>query len=201
MQSSPEKSKPISRDPLARLAEQQHWITPETERSLQAAVKEVVHRVGGNELRQVLHGSWLHQPLHALLTDVPVGAWSATVAFDTAAALSKGTKFQDSMNTAADATLVLGLVGATGAAITGMNDWAEIEKPVARKIGMVHAILNVAATGLFLASGFHRLRKERSIARFLSGAGYLVLAAGAHLGGNLVYEHGEPEKPNFQIVG
>ena len=181
---------PVSKDPLARLAEQQNWTNEETERSLQALVKDVVHRVGGDKLRRALHGDWLNEPLHAILTDIPVGAWSATVTFDAVAALSGDSALTKAMDNAADAALVLGLIGAAGAAVTGINDWSEIEKPAARKIGLVHAALNIAATGLFAASGFHRLRKERSIARFLAGAGYVAVAASAHLGGNLVYEHG-----------
>ena len=71
-----------------------------------------------------------------------------------------------------------------------MNDWAET-KGDARRVGTVHALLNVAGTVLFLASGIAR-RKEasRTRGRWLAAAGLTVIAASAHLGGNLVYEYG-----------
>jgi len=178
-----------SKDPIARLAEQQNWIAPETERAIQAAVASTVHRVGGNKLRRALHGDWLHEPLHVVLTDVPVGSWTATVALDAVAALSSG-QTSTSMDKAADATLVVGLIGAVGAAITGMNDWSEIEKPAPRRIGLVHAALNIAATGLFVGSGIARTRRARVTGRSLAALGYLMVSLSAHLGGSLIYEHG-----------
>ena len=190
----------VSKDPLARLAEQQALITEDSERSLQALIKQVVHSAGGDKLRRALHGDWLHEPLHVILTDVPVGSWTATVAFDALAAVSGESKFASSMNAAADATLILGLVGAVGAAVTGMNDWSEIERPAPRKIGLVHAALNIVATSLFIGSAIFRSRKseeqpgeasqDRNISRVLGFAGYLLVSAGAHLGGTLIYEHG-----------
>lgn len=183
----------VSKDPLARLAERQTWITPETERALQLSVKQRVLGLGGETLKRALHGEWLHEPLHAILTDVPVGAWTATIAFDTTAAVAEmagAEKLADGMNAAADATLWLGLLGAVGAAVTGMNDWSEVEKPAARKIGLVHAGLNVAATVLYAASAVARLRKDRGTGRACGAAGYALVSLSAHLGGNLVYEHG-----------
>ncbi len=176
----------VSTDPLAQLAERQNWVGTETELELQKTVTETVRRIGGDGLRRALHGDWLHEPLHAVLTDVPVGSWTGTVVFDTAAAITK----YKTLDSAADATLVLGLVGATAAAVTGMNDWAEIQSPAARRIGLVHATLNIAATGLFIASWAARSQKARSVGRVLAAIGLVVVSASAHLGGNLVYEHG-----------
>lgn len=175
----------ISKDPLARLAEQQTWISEKAEVAAQEGIASVVQSLGGDTLRRALHGDWLHEPLHAVLTDVPVGAWTAAVAFDSIGAVC-GT---DKLDVAADASVAVGLVGAVGAAITGMNDWSEVKAPAARKIGAVHALLNIAATGLFVASCVQRARKDRSSGRALAGLGYLLVSASAHLGGNLVYEH------------
>lgn len=180
---------PISKDPIARLAERQNWMTPESERALQSAVAQTVHRIGGNKLRRALHGDWLHEPLHVVLTDVPVGSWTATVAFDAIAALSSGAT-SNSMDKAADATLVLGLIGAVGAAITGMNDWSEIKDPAPRRIGLVHTALNIAATGLFAGSCIARAKRARATGRSLAALGYLMVSLSAHLGGSLIYEHG-----------
>lgn len=175
-----------SKDPVARLAERQTWISRSAEMRAQNTIYDVVEGLGGDALRGVLSGDWLHEPLHSVLTDVPVGAWTATVAFDAIGAMGGGT----ALNVAADATLVVGLVGAAGAAITGMNDWSQVEDPRARKIGAVHGLLNVAATGLFVASCVERARKRRGMGRSLAALGYVLVAVSAHLGGNLVYEHG-----------
>lgn len=128
----------------------------------------------------------MHQPLHAVLTNIPIGAWTATVACDAMASLTGST----AMDTAADATVVDGLIGAAGAAITGMNDWSGVDKPAARRIGAVRAALNITATGLFVNSLYARKTNARASGRALSMLGYLMVGVSGHLGGNMVYEHG-----------
>jgi uncharacterized membrane protein len=128
----------------------------------------------------------MHEPLHAAITDVPVGAWTATVVFDSAAALSDRTE----LDYAADATLYLGLLGAAASALAGLTDWSEIREPEPRRIGSVHALLNIGATVLFASSCFARHRNHnRAGGRALAAAGFALVALSAHLGGNLVYEH------------
>lgn len=176
----------VSKDPLARLAAAQSWITDEAQTAVQNAVKSTFEALGGEPVVKALHGDWLHEPLHAAITDVPVGAWTASVACDAIASLTGSL----AMNKAADTTAVIGLVGAVGAAITGMNDWSGIEKPAPRRIGSVHALLNIAATGFFIASLVARKRRDRAEGRALSALGFVLVGISAHLGGNLVYEHG-----------
>ncbi len=181
----------MSKDPLARLAERQQWLEP-IEAPVQLSVRKALQSLRP-AVRNALHGTWLHEPLHAVLTDVPVGSWTAAVVFDTLASAGADSR----LNTAADAAVALGLVSAAGAAVTGMNDWAETEGE-ARRVGSVHALLNVAETALFLASWIARKRQSRGTARLLGVAGLGVIAASAHLGGNLVYEHGigvQDERP------
>lgn len=178
----------ISIDPVARLAERQHWITPAAEIAAQDAIRAAFEPLGSNAepVRDALHGSWLHQPLHAVLTDVPVGAWTAAVVFDAIAAVTDSEK----LDSAAGTLVLLGLVGAAGAAITGLNDWADVKESAPRRIGAVHALLNVASTGLFTASAvFRRKASSRTTARWLAAVGFAVVSVSAHLGGNLVYEH------------
>ena len=179
---------PVSKDPLARLIEKRAWIPEAMELIAQQAIKKPFQRAGsaGDSLLSFLHGEWLHEPLHAILTDVPVGAWTVTVVADAIGAVSES----DSMDKVADVSLAIGLVGAAGAAITGMVDWSEVKQPSPRRIGAAHALLNVAATTLIAISCFTRTRKaKRSLSRSLAIAGYVVATLSAHLGGNLVYEH------------
>ena len=101
-----------SKDPLARLAEQQNIIPESLEIAAQDAVRAVLggDGPGGRKFREILHGTWLHEPLHAVMTDVPVGSWTAAVLFDAIGALAGS----ETMDKAADALVILGLVGAGG---------------------------------------------------------------------------------------
>ena len=184
---------PISADPLARLAEQPTWPSPANEIAAQDAVRKTIETVlrpftpDVVKARSVLHGDWLHEPLHVVLTDVPVGSWTASVVFDSLAAIT-GSKALDN---AADASVLLGLAGAVGASITGLNDWAEIKAEAPRRIGAMHALTNIAATGIFLWSALARRKgASRPLARSLAALGAVLIAGSAHLGGNMVYEHG-----------
>ena len=182
-------TQPTSLDPIARLAERQNWLHPAAEQAVQDSIRALFEKLGpsGEPLRRALHGTWLHEPLHAVLTDIPVGSWTAAVLFDALSAVSRNR----ALDKAADACVLVGLAGAAGAAITGINDWAEIKHPSPRRIGSVHALLNIAATTLFTVSAFRRRKRStRSSARSLAVIGYLIVSLSAHLGGNLVYEHG-----------
>ena len=179
----------MSKDPIANLAEHQQWLAP-YESPAQEAIRDAFNIFGEarKPVRNALHGTWLHEPLHAILVSVPLGAWTGTAVFDGLAACGAG----KTMDTAADATLILGLVGALGAAITGLNDWADVDGPP-RRIGAVHALLNITSMALYGASWLRRRSSKagsRSTARILATTGFLVISASSHLGHNMVYEHG-----------
>jgi uncharacterized membrane protein len=176
-------------DPVARAAEQQNWLTPDFETGVQGAIQTAFNSMGeaGKQAKSFLHGDWMHEPLHAAITDVPIGAWTATVAFDSAAALTG----RSELDYAADATLYIGLAGAAASAVAGLTDWSEIRDPQPRRSGAVHALLNIGATALFASSCFARHRNNnRPGGRALAAAAFALVALSAHLGGNLVYEHG-----------
>jgi uncharacterized membrane protein len=176
-------------DPIARVAQQQNWLSPELETGMQGAIKAAFESMGGAgaTAKSFLHGEWMHEPLHAAITDVPVGAWTATVAFDSAAALTG----RSELDFAADATLYVGIAGAALAAVAGLADWSEIREPEPRRIGAIHALLNIGATVFFASSCFARHRNNnRPGGRALAAAAFALVALSAHLGGNLVYEHG-----------
>ncbi|UWZ81655.1 DUF2231 domain-containing protein [Occallatibacter riparius] len=176
----------VSKDPVARWAERQDWIRPEVEKTAQGAIHSSFELMGpaGDRVRSFLQGEWLHEPLHSAITDVPVGAWTATVTLDSLSAMCPGR----GMDAAADATLWLGLLGAIASAAAGLADWAYIDEPRPRRVGAVHALLNIGATALFTASACVR-KRNRNNGRALAGIGFAVVALSAHLGGNLVYEH------------
>src|SRR6185437_3909113 len=135
---------------------QQEWLKP-TEDGLQKAIHQAFQLKGGRQAKNFLHGTWIGHPLHVILTDIPIGSWTAAVVFD--ALDSMGARRQ--YKVAADAALTLGLVGAAGAAVTGLTDWQDIDPP-ARRIGLVHGLLNIASVGLFGASLLARRKGNRN---------------------------------------
>src|ERR1041384_6417246 len=64
----------------------------------------------GREVKNFLHGTWLGHPLHPVLTDVPIGAWTAALALDAVESIS-GRK---ELGAGADVALAVGLLGAAG---------------------------------------------------------------------------------------
>lgn len=133
--------------------------------------------------RNFLNGTWLGEPLHVVLTDLPVGAWTVAMVFDALDATVGGRKFAR----AADTSIAIGIAGAAGAAVTGMTDWSDVDPP-ARRMGFVHGLLNLSGTALFVTSLLLRRNKARKSGRVAGILGYAVMAYAAHLGGKMVYE-------------
>jgi hypothetical protein len=99
--------------------------------TIQGVVQKVL-AAGGSPLRSALSGTWLGHPLHPLLTDIPIGAWTVTFALDTLTAIG-----QPSNERGADAALAIGIAGAAGAAASGWADWSDTaDEP--KRLGLVH---------------------------------------------------------------
>jgi nitrite reductase/ring-hydroxylating ferredoxin subunit/uncharacterized membrane protein len=152
--------------------------------SIAATMEQAFNPVLGQDAprgpRDFLYGTWLGHSLHAAVIPVPVGSWSATMLFD----LMREER-------AADLTLGLGLVGAVGAAVTGAAQWQDTTNEEApRRLGALHAVLNVAATSLMAGSWLLRQQGRRRSGVTLSTLGLGVNLASAWLGGELAYELG-----------
>jgi len=141
-------------------------------------------RPGAQKIRNFLNGTWLGEPLHVVLTDVPIGAWTVALACDALEMASGRREFA----LAADTSIAVGLAGALGAAATGVTDWSDVDPP-ARRMGLLHGLLNLGVTALFTSSFVLRRKKSRTSSRITAAAGYALLAYTAHLGGKMVYEH------------
>jgi nitrite reductase/ring-hydroxylating ferredoxin subunit/uncharacterized membrane protein len=160
----------------------QKWIEQST-RPLQKAVQGAFAGDAGRDVKNFLHGTWLGHPLHPALTDVPVGAWTAALALDALEAMS-GRK---ECGSAADLAIGVGLIGAVGSAITGITDWSETDGS-ARRVGLLHGLLNVAATTLYATSlVMRKRRRSRQSGIAMSMLGYAVASTAAYLGGHLVF--------------
>ncbi|HVG91632.1 MAG TPA: Rieske 2Fe-2S domain-containing protein [Alphaproteobacteria bacterium] len=88
-----------------------------------------------------------------------------------------------------------------------MADWSDVDPP-ARRLGLIHGLLNVGATVLFATSLILRKKKARSQGLGVGALGYALMAYTAHLGGKLVFKHrvgvdrtaGETFPENFTAV-
>jgi nitrite reductase/ring-hydroxylating ferredoxin subunit/uncharacterized membrane protein len=160
---------------------------PPADETLQKIVDKALY-AGGNpeaqKLRNFLNGTWLGEPLHVVVTDLPIGAWTAAMLFDLLDLITDRHEFA----LAADTSIGVGLVGAGGAALTGITDWSDVDPP-ARRLGFIHGLMNVGGTALFATSLLLRRKKHRTGGRAASVLGFAAMSYAAHLGGKLVYEH------------
>lgn len=171
-------------DNLIDTIDQQAWLEPTSE-SVQRAVTGVLNPTSpvGRRINDFLNGTWLGHPLHPVLTDVPLGAWTVTVLLD-AWELATG---RADLAPGADAAVVIGLAGAFGSAVTGLADWQHtVDKP--RRIGLLHALLNTSAVVLYSTSWLLRRGGARRSGQTTALLGYSVVALAAYLGGDLVYK-------------
>jgi nitrite reductase/ring-hydroxylating ferredoxin subunit/uncharacterized membrane protein len=88
----------------------------------------------------------------------------------------------------ADTSIAIGVIGAAGAVAAGMTDWSDVDPP-ARRLGLIHGLLNLSGTALFVTSLLFRRKKSRRNGRIAGALGYAVMAYAAHLGGKMVYRH------------
>ena len=135
----------------------------------------------GSARKDRLSGSGLGHPLHPLLTDVPIGAYTAATILD----LVGGRRSRD----AVDILLAVGIAATLPTAAAGLSDWADTYG-ADQRTGVVHAAANVAGLSLFSASLAARRTGHRGLGRVLSLAGMGAMAAGGYLGGHLSYARG-----------
>lgn len=126
--------------------------------------------------RDVLHGRWLGHPLHPLMVQVPVGSWLSAAVLDTLPGRSRE----------AGLLVGVGLATAAPAALAGAVDWAELHREQAR-VGLVHAMANWAAVGLYATSLTCRLQGRTGAGRAYGFLGLTAVGLGGMLGGHLAY--------------
>ena len=132
------------------------------------------------ELRDFLYGGWIGHPLHPMVVDGPIGFWVTSALLD---ALGQ--------DEAADWALKAGTVSALGAAATGYAQWQDLqEMETPKRMGALHALLNVSATGLYALAWICRDRGARDQGRALAFTGLGVASLSAWLGGDLAYDLG-----------
>lgn len=164
----------IRRLVLRALDAQTAWADP-----LGSAIQSLLGAVFGRLrfVKDLLNGTWLGHSIHALLTDVPIGAFTLAIVFDVLGFAA-----------AADIAITVGIVTMLAAALAGWADYADADGK-AKPYGTVHQVLMLTALALYALSLWIREASwtDRGVAVWLSVAGYVVLAVGAYIGGELVY--------------
>jgi len=128
-------------------------------------------------IQNFLNGSWLGHPVHAVVTDVPIGAMTVSIIADVIG-----------QPVVADVSLVLGVLAMVASAVTGAADYTEVDG-IARNRATVHSVIMVVALVLYVISLAIRSGSpaDRLAPILISLVAYVLLSLGAAIGGDLVY--------------
>lgn len=137
---------------------------------------------GTRQLADLLHGTWLGHPLHPVLTDVVVGAWSIGAFFDMFSFFNKSRQIE----MMADALTQIGNYAALPTLLSGLADFSTIPEPAAR-LALAHSVANNIGFALQVASARARNQGNRERGLSLSGLAFVFIMTGAYLGGHLSY--------------
>lgn len=166
--------------------DRQEWIDPLAAR-LQEAVGRLLDGGGARSraARNFLHGVWLGHPLHPVLVDLPIGAWSAALLLDLWDAASEGGPTSPVAH-AADGIIALGVGASLLAAAAGLADWRHTSGRQ-RRMGFLHGVLNAGAVTLYGGALVLRRAGARRVGRVTAALGYALTVTAAYLGGHLVF--------------
>lgn len=137
-------------------------------------------RAGGT--KDLLAGTWLGHPLHPVLTDIPIGAWTGAMLLDVFGAKRS--------REASDALVGIGVASALPTAVTGLSELADTQDRKERRLAAAHALGNITSLVLYSASLVARKRGNRRAGLALSTAGWTAVLGSGFLGGHLAFRKG-----------
>jgi nitrite reductase/ring-hydroxylating ferredoxin subunit/uncharacterized membrane protein len=128
-------------------------------------------------VKDLLNGTWLGHPVHAAITDIPIGALTVALILDIVG-----------VPVGADVALLIGVLSMLAAAVAGLADYTDTDG-TARMRATVHATLMVVALVVFVVSLVIRAGNpaDRTVPFALLVVGYLIITFAAEVGGDLVY--------------
>jgi len=131
-------------------------------------------------IKDLLNGRWLGHPLHAAATDLPIGLLLGVVVLDLVGQPG-----------AADIVLLATIVTMLLAAVAGLADYADTSGTALTR-ATLHATLMVVALVLLVISAIIRAGApaDRTMPIAFSFVGFLIVTAGAFVGGDVVYVFG-----------
>lgn len=142
----------------------------------QALAPHIDTAFGSGTRGSLLRGEWLGHALHPLLTDVVVGSWTSASLLD----VLGGARWSPP----AQRLIAVGLLAAGPTAWTGWAEWSQVGQRE-KRVGLVHAVNNGLAAGVYAASYVARRRGNPRAGAALGLAGLAVSSVGAYLGGHL----------------
>ncbi|HKV20657.1 MAG TPA: Rieske 2Fe-2S domain-containing protein [Mycobacterium sp.] len=146
------------------------------------AAANVVHRLlPAGRLKDLLSGTPLGHPAHPMLVTVPIGAWLSANILDVVGGRHG--------RATARRLMAIGTVAAVPAALTGASDWSDT-MGAERRVGLVHAVANWAAIGLYASSWNARRKGRHSRGVALAALGGAAVGVSGWLGGHLSYSIG-----------
>lgn len=160
---------------LTRLIDaQERWAKPLGEFN-ERWLSALLHRMW--TVKDILHGRWLGHPLHAATTDLPIGALTLVIVLDLLG-----------QPRAADIALIAGIVLMLLSALSGAADYSDSNGKALYR-ATVHSTLMVVALVVYLVSLALRAGApaDRTVPIVLSIVAYVIVTAGAYVGGDVVY--------------
>lgn len=127
-------------------------------------------------VREFIRGDATGIPVHNILTDAPFGAWWMAIFLDLFN--------DDGSRQAAKRLVALGVVSTVPTALSGWAQWTTKARPI-KRVGVVHAAANAAATTVYVASWAARERGRHELGIGLARAGAVLLLVSGFLGGHM----------------
>lgn len=159
---------------LARLMDAQDgWVRP-LGGFVQGIVQAIFRPI--RPIKDFLNGTWLGHSVHVALTDLPIGAFTLVIVFDIVG-----------LADASRIALVVGILTIVASAVAGYADYADTYG-AAHDRATLHSTLMLVALVAYLLSLVTRIGAAGvpQLGFALSIAGYLVVTAGAYVGGDVV---------------
>ena len=142
-----------------------------------AAIEPTIRATFASGVRgQVLRGDWIGHALHPALANFVLGSWTSATLLDVVG--DQGSR------RAAQQLVGAGLLAVGPTAWSGWAQWAEAG-PRDQRVGLVHAVANGLAIGLYTASYVSRRRGSGAVGTRLGLAGVAAAGVAAYLGGHL----------------
>lgn len=138
-----------------------------------------------------LAGPYGH-PTHPVAVMVPIGAWVSSLALDVLSRRSRGRK-SEGYAASSRSLIGLGILGAGGAALTGLIDYTTIPRGTrAKKLATAHWLFNVTAVASYAVNYLGRKPAERvpDTAFTQSLVTLSALGVSGVIGGELAYRYG-----------
>ena len=131
-------------------------------------------------IKDLLNGRWLGHPVHAAVTDIPIGLLLGSVVLDII-----------NQPAAADVVLLGTIVFMVLAAVSGLADYSDTQGTALTR-ATLHATLMVVTLAILIVSALIRAGgpTDRGLPIALSIIAFLLITAGAFVGGDVAYVFG-----------